>query len=135
MLVAHAFSQMLGFIAPNTDSATILTMLCNSVFSLFCGFMLPYASIPVYWRWMYFLSVYRYPLSFLVTNEMLGQSYNCNSTLDLPKEEGFPATTTMKGPSVDGGALPIFVGGSSKTNPPFPWGPLTSHWLDDFSDQ
>ncbi len=57
MLVTHAFSQLLAYVAPNTDSATILTMLANSVFTLFCGFMLPYASIPVYWKWMYFLSL------------------------------------------------------------------------------
>jgi hypothetical protein len=51
MLVTHAFAQLLAFLAPNTDSATIFTMLANSVFTLFCGFMLPYASIPVYWRY------------------------------------------------------------------------------------
>ena len=75
MLVAHAFSQLLAFLSPNTDSATILTMLANSVFSLFCGFLLPYESIPVYWRWLYFASLYRYPLGFFAANEMLGQEY------------------------------------------------------------
>ena len=132
-LVAHAFSQLLAFTAPNTDSATILTMLANSVFTLFCGFMLPYDSIPIYWKWMYYLSLYRYPLGFLVSNEMLGEEFNCNTTQNLPAQHSEPAAD-VNGPSVAGGAFPIFVGGSSPDAPPFPWGPLTDNWLNQFSD-
>ncbi len=78
-------------------------------------------------------SSYRYPLGFMVSNEMLGQTYNCNSTQELPATNTEPAAT-VNGPSIAGGAFPIFVGGASPDSPPFPWGPLTANWLDDFSE-
>ena len=72
-----AFAYMMAALAPNADTATILSTLCSSVFTLFCGFILPLKSIPIYWKWLYYLSLFRYPLGFLVSNEMRGATFVC----------------------------------------------------------
>lgn len=52
----------------------------------------------------------------------------------MPAERGYPAAQ-VNGPSIEGGALPIFVGGASPDAPPFPWGPLTNNWYEQFVDE
>ena len=61
-MLTFAFSHWMATISANADVGTILSATCQSVFTLFCGFLLPYASIPVYWRPLYYLSMFRYPL-------------------------------------------------------------------------
>ena len=65
-----AFAHFLAAAAPNSDTATILMMLFNSIFTLFCGFLLPYAQIPGFWRPLYYLSMFRYPLGYMVSNQV-----------------------------------------------------------------
>ena len=72
-----AFAQLLSILAPNADTGTIILATSNSIFTLFCGFMLPYASIPTAWRWLYYVSMFRYPLGFLVSSELRGKTFDC----------------------------------------------------------
>ena len=99
-------------IAPNADVGTILSATVQSVFTLFCGFMLPYESIPVYWRPLYYLSMFRYPLGFFVSNEMRGLEFQC------------PVGNGPAGNNLPVGAFPVFVGGTANnvSFPPPPFG-------------
>ncbi len=77
--------------------------------------MLPYASIPAFWRWLYYASMYRYPLGFLVSSEMRGKAFTC------------PRRCTDQGAGIgkvcmDEMAVPVFVGGANATVPPPPYG-------------
>ena len=56
-MTTFSFSHLMASIAPNADVGTILSATVQSVFTLFCGFMLPYESIPIYWRPLYYLHV------------------------------------------------------------------------------
>eukprot|EP00516_Mucochytrium_quahogii_P007391 CAMPEP_0203758064 /NCGR_PEP_ID=MMETSP0098-20131031/10829_1 /ASSEMBLY_ACC=CAM_ASM_000208 /TAXON_ID=96639 /ORGANISM=" , Strain NY0313808BC1" /LENGTH=1683 /DNA_ID=CAMNT_0050650311 /DNA_START=424 /DNA_END=5472 /DNA_ORIENTATION=- len=100
-MVCFSFSFFIATIAANADSATILNTVINSVFTLFCGFLLNFNSIPIYWKPMYYLSEFRYPLSFLLSSELRGRTFHC------PNNER---------------AVPVFVGGSSPDSPPPPFG-------------
>ena len=114
-VTCNAFSGLMAVVCPNGDTAMILNTVLNAVFMLFCGFLIPYDTIPTYWRWLYYLSMFRYPLSFLVTNEMLDEPYDCGEQT---------ANGLNGGGSLDnqlGGSVPIFVGGKNANHPPFPY--------------
>lgn len=100
-MATSAFSGFMAFISPNSDSATIVNNLANSIFTLFCGFLLPYNAIPSFWKPLYYISMFRYPLAFLVSSEMHGREFKC------------PGNNM---------AVPIFVGGEDAHVPPFPLG-------------
>jgi hypothetical protein len=63
--------------------------------------MLPYKSLPTLWKPFYYLSEFRYPLAFLISNELHGRAFSC------PNNER---------------AVPIFVGGTDPERPPPPFG-------------
>jgi ATP-binding cassette subfamily G (WHITE) protein 2 (SNQ2) len=111
-MATFSFSHLMASIAPNADVGTILSATVQSVFTLFCGFMLPYESIPVYWRPLYYLSMFRYPLGFFVSNEMRGLEFQC------------PVGNGPAGNNLPVGAFPVFVGGTANnvSFPPPPFG-------------
>ena len=111
-LLTYSFSHLMASVAPNADVGTILSATIQSVFTLFCGFLLPYESIPSYWRPLYYLSMFRYPLDFFVSNELVGLNFNC------------PNGNSTVGNNLPVGAFPVFVGGlATKTSwPPPPRG-------------
>ncbi len=109
MMQTFSFSHLIASISPNADIGVILSAIVQSVFTLFCGFMLPFSSIPVYWRWAYYTSMFRYPLGYFVSNELRGRNFFC------------PVGDSVIGPGLPVGAFPVFVGGNSSFPPP-PWG-------------
>ena len=111
-MATFSFSHLMASISPNADVGTIISATVQSVFSLFCGFMLPFDSIPVYWRPLYYLSMFRYPLGFFVSNEMRGLEFQC------------PIGHSAAGDSLPVGAFPVFVGGIANNSsfPPPPFG-------------
>jgi len=111
-MLTFAFSHLMASISANADVGTILSATCQSVFTLFCGFLLPYASIPVYWSPLYYLSMFRYPLDFFTSNELVGLQFSC------------PVGRSLVGENLPVGAFPVFVGGvpSNTSYPPPPRG-------------
>ena len=79
-----AFSDLIGALSPNSDVGTIINTIVNSVFTLFCGFLLPYDSIPGFWRFAYYLSIFRYALGFLCSNELDGLTFTCDANTSFP---------------------------------------------------
>lgn len=75
MLVAcigAALGLFFGIISKDVPSAqqkvipTIIPLL------LFCGYVIPYDSIPIYFRWMYYISFFQYSLGILTINQWKG---------------------------------------------------------------
>ena len=120
-LLTFSFSHLMASIAPNADVGTILSATCQSVFTLFSGFLLPYASIPTYWRPLYYLSLFRYPLGFFSANELVGLKFSC------------PVGDSFIGSNLPVGAFPVFVGGmadeTSYPPPPRGNGPFATECL------
>ena len=75
--------------------------------------MVPYPSIPSYYRWVYWADMMRYPLQFFIANEMRGQAFHCGDP------DGGTASAAPYGTV---GAIPIFVGGRNASSPPPPFG-------------
>ena len=93
---ATAFSHFLSTACPSAGVAQVVNTLTLTIFAVFCGFIIPEESIPVFWKWMYYASMYRYPLSYLTSTVMKDYDFNCSNTTELK----------------------IFVGGCNASYPP-----------------
>ena len=100
---AFGVSQLIASLAANADVATIVNTVVNGVMSLLSGYLIPFETIPPFWRVFYYVAFYRFPLGSLASNELLGAEFDC-------------------GPFNNESALPIFVGGDSALAPPPPYG-------------
>ncbi|GAB2293994.1 ATP-binding cassette sub- G member 8 [Dionaea muscipula] len=72
VLMANSFVLCLSSLAPNYIAGTSLVTVLLGGFFLFSGYFISKGSIPSYWVFMHFLSMYKYALDALLINE-----YSC----------------------------------------------------------
>ncbi|XP_021278622.1 ABC transporter G family member 8 [Herrania umbratica] len=72
VLMANSFVLFLSSIAPNYIAGTSLVTILLGAFFLFSGYFISKDSLPKYWLFMYFFSMYKYALDALLINE-----YSC----------------------------------------------------------
>ncbi|KAG0337192.1 hypothetical protein BG004_007746, partial [Podila humilis] len=82
LIIFTVFAITLGqFIGAWTASVQIAALLNPFIFStlnLFCGVVVPYATMPVFWRsWLYWLDPYRYLVEGLVTTQLHNVEVKC----------------------------------------------------------
>ncbi|KAL6843051.1 hypothetical protein ACP4OV_027125 [Aristida adscensionis] len=74
MLMASSLVLFLSAVSPDFVLGNALICVFLGVFFLFSGYFIPRASIPRYWAFMYYVSMYRYPLDLLLINEYGGSA-------------------------------------------------------------
>ncbi|XP_062179790.1 ABC transporter G family member 23 [Phragmites australis] len=74
MLMASSLVLFLSALSPDFVLGNALICVFLGVFFLFSGYFIPKASIPRYWAFMYYVSMYRYPLDLLLINEYGGSA-------------------------------------------------------------
>ncbi|KAK6936767.1 ABC-2 type transporter [Dillenia turbinata] len=72
VLMANSFVLFLSSLAPNYIAGTSLVTILLGGFFLFSGYFISKDSLPKYWLFMYFFSMYKYALDALLINE-----YSC----------------------------------------------------------
>ncbi|XP_039033088.1 LOW QUALITY PROTEIN: ABC transporter G family member 8-like [Hibiscus syriacus] len=72
VLMANSFVLFLSSLAPNYIAGTSLVTVLLGSFFLFSGYFISKDSMPKYWLFMHFLSMYKYALDALLINE-----YSC----------------------------------------------------------
>lgn len=72
LLMANSFVLFLSSLAPNYIAGTSLVTILLGGFFLFSGYFISEQSIPKFWLFMHFLSMYKYALDALLINE-----YSC----------------------------------------------------------
>ncbi|KAJ9164240.1 hypothetical protein P3X46_023842 [Hevea brasiliensis] len=72
VLMANSFVLFLSSLAPNYIAGTSLVTILLGAFFLFSGYFISQDSMPKYWLFMHFLSMYKYALDALLINE-----YSC----------------------------------------------------------
>lgn len=72
VLMANSFVLFLSSIAPNYIAGTSLMTVLLAAFFLFSGYFISKDSLPKYWLFMHFFSMYKYALDALLINE-----YSC----------------------------------------------------------
>lgn len=82
VLMASSLVLFLSAISPDFISGNSLICTVLGAFFLFSGYFIPKESIPKYWLFMYYVSLYRYPLDSLLTNEYWSVRNKCFSWLN-----------------------------------------------------
>ncbi|KAJ8627898.1 hypothetical protein MRB53_021205 [Persea americana] len=72
VLMANSLVLFLSSIAPNYIAGTSLVTMCLASFFLFSGYFISKDSMPRYWLFVHYLSLYKYALDALLINE-----YSC----------------------------------------------------------
>eukprot|EP00756_Hemistasia_phaeocysticola_P006888 Hpha_TRINITY_DN14037_c0_g1::TRINITY_DN14037_c0_g1_i1::g.44019::m.44019 len=73
-----AMIRLFSSLAPDLEMAQALSAGVLIIFVFFCGFMLPRDSIPVYYKWCYYMSPFSYGLHGLLVNEYYGLKLECD---------------------------------------------------------
>ncbi|KAK2387549.1 ABC-2 type transporter family protein [Trifolium repens] len=79
VLMASSLVLFLSSVSPDFISGNSLICTVLGAFFLFSGYFIPKESIPKYWLFMYYVSLYRYPLDALLTNEYWNVGNECFS--------------------------------------------------------
>lgn len=80
VLMASSLVLFLSVISPDFISGNSLICTALGAFFLFSGYFIPREFIPKYWLFMYYVSLYRYPLDSLILNEYWSEQNECFST-------------------------------------------------------
>ena len=70
-------SELIALLSLTPPMAYTLQGTISTVFSLFSGFLISKANMPVGWRWFHYVSPNRYPLTAGLQNEMRGAQFTC----------------------------------------------------------
>ena len=79
VLMASSLVLFLSAVSPDFISGNSLICTVLGAFFLFSGYFIPKDSIPKYWLFMYYVSLYKYPLDSLLTNEYWSGRSECFS--------------------------------------------------------
>ncbi|XP_021278458.1 ABC transporter G family member 23 [Herrania umbratica] len=79
ILMASSLVLFLSAVSPDFIAGNSLICTVLGAFFLFSGYFIPKDNIPKYWLFMYYVSLYRYPLDTLLTNEYWSVRSECFS--------------------------------------------------------
>lgn len=77
VLMASSLVLFLSAVSPDFISGNSLICTVLGAFFLFSGYFIPKENIPRYWIFMYYVSLYRYPLDSLLINEYWSMRREC----------------------------------------------------------
>ena len=104
MLNSYSMCMFMSNISKNYQVANVIAPLVLVLYLLPSGFLINLNSIPIYWRWIKYISFFRYGFEALVVNEFDGLVFECNmtKTSDVPCfSNGRAYVTDQLGFSVD----------------------------------
>jgi hypothetical protein len=67
--------------------ATIISPIITVLFLMFGGFYINIDNIPIYYKWIYYISFFRYSYEALLANEFRGLQFACNNSSCIPTGE------------------------------------------------
>ncbi|KAJ6818768.1 ABC transporter G family member 23-like [Iris pallida] len=94
VMMAGSLVLFLSAVSPDFILGNSLICMFLGVFFLFSGYFIPKESIPKYWVFMYYMSLYRYPLDSLLINEYWSLRDKCFS---WQEEDGNPVCSLTGG--------------------------------------
>ncbi|XP_047327814.1 ABC transporter G family member 8-like [Impatiens glandulifera] len=86
VLMANSFVLFLSSVAPNFIAGTSLVTILLGSFFLFSGYFISTHSLPKYWLFMHYLSMYKYALDALLINEYSCLASRCLIWVDTEKK-------------------------------------------------
>ncbi|KAH7415646.1 hypothetical protein KP509_14G055400 [Ceratopteris richardii] len=77
LLMANSFVAFFGSLVPDYIMGNSLISACMGAFFLFSGYFIAKQDMPSYWRFMHYLSLFKYPLDALIINEYSSIPHKC----------------------------------------------------------
>ncbi|KAG9459586.1 hypothetical protein H6P81_004094 [Aristolochia fimbriata] len=87
VLMASSLVLFLSAVSPDFISGNSLICMVLGAFFLFSGYFIPKENIPRYWIFMYYVSLYKYPLDCLLINEYWSSRSQCFTKNTGPNSE------------------------------------------------
>ncbi len=83
-LVSVMFVQMVGAVFARPDTAGLIFGSTFTIFGSAAGFLIKFQNIPVFMRWLTYISFPRYFINSVAVNEYTGTTYYCDPPLEIP---------------------------------------------------
>ncbi|KAK7398788.1 hypothetical protein VNO78_09961 [Psophocarpus tetragonolobus] len=69
LITTNAYVMLVSALVPSYITGYAVVIATTALFFLTCGFFLKRTHIPLYWRWLHYISAIKYPFEALLTNE------------------------------------------------------------------
>ena len=69
LITTNAYVMLVSALVPSYITGYAVVIATTALFFLTCGFFLKRTQIPIYWRWLHYISAIKYPFEALLTNE------------------------------------------------------------------
>ncbi|KAM6592401.1 hypothetical protein CsatA_000104 [Cannabis sativa] len=77
LITTNAYVMLVSALVPSYITGYAVVIATTALFFLTCGFFLKRTQIPIFWRWLHYLSAIKYPFEAMLTNEFKGtRCYN-----------------------------------------------------------
>ncbi|KDP44294.1 hypothetical protein JCGZ_22923 [Jatropha curcas] len=77
LITTNAYVMLVSALVPSYITGYAVVIATTALFFLTCGFFLKRTQIPVYWRWLHYISAIKYPFEAMLSNEFKGtRCYN-----------------------------------------------------------
>ncbi|KAL0535529.1 hypothetical protein IC582_029861 [Cucumis melo] len=83
LITTNAYVMLVSALVPSYITGYAIVIATTAIFFLTCGFFLKRTQIPVYWRWLHYISAIKYPFESLLINEFKGKRCYSGNPNDL----------------------------------------------------
>ncbi|XP_047340484.1 ABC transporter G family member STR-like [Impatiens glandulifera] len=73
LITTNAYVMLISALVPSYITGYAVVIATTALFFLTCGFFLKASKIPIYWKWLHYISAMKYPFDALLTNEFKGK--------------------------------------------------------------
>ncbi|KAK2971383.1 hypothetical protein RJ640_000401 [Escallonia rubra] len=79
LITTNAYVMLVSALVPSYITGYAIVIATTALFFLTCGFFLKASQIPIYWKWLHYISAIKYPFEALLIHEFKGKHcYNGN---------------------------------------------------------
>ena len=116
MIIAQnlAFIQMfrtVGAVCQKFGNASKISGLLSTIFFVYGGYLIPFDSMHVWFRWIFYLNPGAYTFEALMANEFVGREFKCIEPDYIPYGDGYSSTASAyRGCSVPGSTNGVISG-------------------------
>ncbi|KAH6832260.1 hypothetical protein C2S53_005609 [Perilla frutescens var. hirtella] len=72
LITTNAYVMLVSAVVPSYITGYAVVIATTALFFLTCGFFLKPSQIPMYWKWLHYISAIKYPFEALLINEFKG---------------------------------------------------------------
>ncbi|CAL1356877.1 unnamed protein product [Linum trigynum] len=104
LITTNAYVMLVSALVPSYITGYAVVIATTALFFLTCGFFLKRTKIPIWWRWLHYISAIKYPFEAMLTNEFRGERcYNGTSSDLSPGPLGEPKFSDLHAGLIAGG--------------------------------